>query len=44
MLCRLQLAGGKERYGNLSNCFKTVLKEEGPTALFKGELHPTDTW
>lgn len=34
---RLQVAGGKERYGNMVNCFNTILKEEGPTALFKGE-------
>lgn len=33
---RLQLAGGKEKYGDMGNCFRTVLKEEGPFALFKG--------
>merc|ERR1712146_301951 len=33
---RLQLAGGKERYGNMGNCFKTVLREEGVGALFAG--------
>jgi hypothetical protein len=33
---RLQLAGGKEKYGDMGNCFRTILKEEGPAALFKG--------
>jgi solute carrier family 25 aspartate/glutamate transporter 12/13 len=33
---RLQLVGGKERYGNMANCFKTVLREEGVGALFAG--------
>ena len=33
---RLQLAGGRERYGGIPNCFATILREEGPTALFKG--------
>lgn len=35
---RLQLAGGKEKYGDMGNCFRTILKEEGPSALFKGAL------
>lgn len=35
---RLQLVGGKEKYGDIGNCFRTVLKEEGPTALFKGSV------
>jgi hypothetical protein len=34
----LQLVGGKEKYGDIGNCFRTILKEEGPTALFKGSV------
>lgn len=33
---RLQMAGGKEKYGNIAGAFRTVLKEEGVGALFKG--------
>ncbi len=35
---RLQLAGGKERYLNMGNCFRTILKEEGLLALYKGAI------
>eukprot|EP00607_Mallomonas_marina_P007576 CAMPEP_0182417416 /NCGR_PEP_ID=MMETSP1167-20130531/1867_1 /TAXON_ID=2988 /ORGANISM="Mallomonas Sp, Strain CCMP3275" /LENGTH=290 /DNA_ID=CAMNT_0024590983 /DNA_START=68 /DNA_END=940 /DNA_ORIENTATION=- len=35
---RLQLSGGKERYGNMMNCFATVFKEEGFLALFNGAI------
>ncbi len=37
-LLRLQLEGGKERYLNMANCFRTILKEEGMLALYKGAL------
>ena len=33
---RLQMAGGKERYGNMGNAFKTIVKEEGFGALYNG--------
>jgi len=33
---RLQLVGGKERYGNMTNAFHTIVREEGIGALFKG--------
>lgn len=33
---RLQVAGGKQRYGNLINAFNVIVKEEGVSALFKG--------
>jgi hypothetical protein len=33
---RLQLEGGRARYLNMANCFKTILKEEGILALYKG--------
>lgn len=26
----------QEKYGDMGNCFRTILKEEGPAALFKG--------
>lgn len=35
---RLQLVGGRERYLNMANCFKTIWKEEGIMALYKGAL------
>jgi solute carrier family 25 protein 43 len=35
---RLQLEGGRARYLNMGNCFKTILKEEGVLALYKGAL------
>jgi len=35
---RLQLKGGKERYGNMLNAYKTILKEEGIGALYKGAI------
>ena len=35
---RLQLAGGKEKFGNMLNAFTTIAKEEGASALFKGIL------
>lgn len=36
-LRRLQLAGGKERYGNMLNTYAVILKEEGFGALYKGK-------
>ncbi len=30
------MKGGKEKYGNLPNTLRTVIREEGPSALFKG--------
>lgn len=35
---RLQLAGGKEKYGNMPNAFRTILAEEGFWALYKGAV------
>lgn len=35
---RLQLKGGKERYGTMGNALKVILKEEGPAALYKGAV------
>jgi len=35
---RLQVAGGKEKYISLANCFKTIVREEGFKPLFKGAL------
>lgn len=35
---RLQVAGGKERYGNARNAYRIILKEEGIKALYKGYL------
>eukprot|EP01042_Synura_sphagnicola_P002111 gene2111-2520_t len=33
---RLQVAGGKERYGTMVNAFRTIVREEGVGALYKG--------
>ncbi len=35
-LFRLQLEGGRAKYINMANCFKTIWKEEGMLALYKG--------
>merc|ERR1711879_474576 len=35
---RFQQAGGKDKYGSISNCFKEVLREEGLFAFYKGAL------
>jgi len=35
---RLQIAGGRERYKTMGNCFTTVWKEEGFFALYKGAV------
>ena len=37
LIPRLQLAGGKERYGNMLNTYMVILKEEGFGALYKGK-------
>ena len=33
---RLQMAGGKEKYLNMSNALTQIIKEEGVMALYKG--------
>lgn len=38
---RLQVAGGKEKYGTLLNCFNTILREEGIRAFYKGVVPRT---
>lgn len=35
---RFQQKGGKEKYGNLTNCAKTTLQAEGPLAFYKGAI------
>jgi solute carrier family 25 aspartate/glutamate transporter 12/13 len=35
---RMQVAGGKERYGTMLNCFKTVFRDEGFMALYAGAV------
>eukprot|EP00640_Fibrocapsa_japonica_P003588 CAMPEP_0113935608 /NCGR_PEP_ID=MMETSP1339-20121228/2731_1 /TAXON_ID=94617 /ORGANISM="Fibrocapsa japonica" /LENGTH=292 /DNA_ID=CAMNT_0000937821 /DNA_START=157 /DNA_END=1035 /DNA_ORIENTATION=- /assembly_acc=CAM_ASM_000762 len=35
---RLQVDGGKEKYGNIANCYRMVIKQEGVGALFAGAL------
>eukprot|EP01031_Cornospumella_fuschlensis_P033079 gene33079-40014_t len=35
---RLQLKGGVERYGNMLNAYKTIIREEGFMALYKGAI------
>jgi solute carrier family 25 aspartate/glutamate transporter 12/13 len=35
---RLQLKGGVARYGNIANAYKTIIREEGFSALFKGAI------
>lgn len=35
---RLQLEGGRARYGSWVNCFRTVLREEGAGKLFSGAV------
>jgi len=30
------VAGGKERYGTMVNAFRTIVREEGVGALYKG--------
>ena len=37
-MLRLQVAGGKEKYGDMFNCFKRILNEEGVGALYKGAV------
>lgn len=34
--CRLQVVGGKQRYGGISNAFKAIVSEEGLASLYKG--------
>ena len=36
---RLQVSGGKEKYGNFQNALLRILKEEGFSALYKGDLY-----
>ena len=38
VVCRYQVVGGKEKYGNLPNTLRVILKEEGPSALYKGAV------
>ena len=39
LIClRLQLAGGKERYGSMLNTYMMILREEGFSALYKGNI------
>ena len=33
---RLQSQGGKEKWGNITNCARLTLQQEGPRAFFKG--------
>lgn len=35
---RLQLAGGSQKYKNVPHAFKTILKEDGPKAFFRGAV------
>jgi hypothetical protein len=35
---RLQLSGGKERYGTVFKAYGTIIKEEGLAALYKGAV------
>jgi solute carrier family 25 (mitochondrial aspartate/glutamate transporter), member 12/13 len=35
---RLQLKGGLERYKNIGNAYRTIIAEEGVSALFKGAI------
>jgi hypothetical protein len=36
--CRLQLVGGKEKYGNMFNAGRMILRDEGVFALYKGAV------
>jgi solute carrier family 25 aspartate/glutamate transporter 12/13 len=33
---RLQVKGGKKKYGGIAGCFRSIVQNEGPAALFKG--------
>lgn len=35
---RLQLAGGKEKYGNAANTYRTIVRDEGVLALYRGAV------
>ena len=35
---RLQMKGGKDKYQNMGHAFRTILKEEGMGALYKGAI------
>ena len=35
---RLQLAGGKERYGNVLGAYSAIIRQEGFSALYKGAI------
>lgn len=35
---RLQLAGGMDKYKNMVNAYRVIIKEEGLMALYKGAI------
>lgn len=37
-MLRLQAVGGLAKYVSMGNCYRTILKEEGILALYKGAI------